>query len=107
MRYGLVVRLAIPAAAENDLDSGPFGDALDGQRVLGQAAIGLIDQGDPAGVLVALQLERGQIRVIQDVVADPRVAHQVQQQVLVDEREPELIGGHRPAHGHDRCGSSP
>ena len=93
----LVVRLAVPAAAENDLDPGPFGDALDGERVLGQTAIGLIDQGHAAGILVPLQLQRGQVGVVQDVVADPGVAHEVQQQVLVDEREAELIGGHRPA----------
>ena len=104
VEIGLVVRLAIPATAENDLDPGPFGDALDGQRVLGQTAIGLIDQGHAAGIFVALQLERRQIGVIQDVVADPGVAHEVQQQVLVDEGEAELIGGTRPADGHDGRG---
>ena len=77
---------------------------LTASGVLGQTAIGLIDQGHAAGVLVPLQFEHGQIRVIQDVVADPRVAHQVQQQVLVDEREAELLGGHRPGDGHDGVG---
>ncbi len=92
---------SVPAAAENDLDSGTLGQVSDGERVLRQAAIGLVDKGDAACLLVALQLDQRELAVIQDVVADPGIAHQIQEQVLVDQGEAESISGNGPADGHD------
>ena len=97
----LVVRLAVPPAAEDDLDPGALGEVFDGERVLGQPAVGLVDERDATRLLVALQLDQRELGVIEDVVADPGIAHQVQEQVLVNQGEAELVGRDRAADGHD------
>jgi hypothetical protein len=100
----LIVRFAIPPTTEDDLEPGALGDVLDAERILSQPAICLVDQGHPTRILVTLCLERREVRVVQDVVADPCVAHEVQQQVLVDQREAELIRWYWAGDGHDRRG---
>ena len=44
----VVVGLAVPAAAQDDLQAAALGDRLDRQRVLGQASVGGVHQRPPA-----------------------------------------------------------
>src|SRR5262249_56145484 len=72
---GVVVRLGVPAGAEDHLEARPLRHVADGQGVLdgqevvvvaAQAAGRLVDQGDPAGLSVAHQLAVRQLGVVQE-----------------------------------------
>jgi hypothetical protein len=118
----LIIGLAVPARPQHDLEANAPGDVPDRERVLGgrdvvvvstEPARRLVHQRDPAGLLVERQLPVGELGVVQHAVPPENVACQVQEDVLVDQREPEIPGRYRPGHRHDgrhrssRCGVEP
>ena len=66
-----------------------------------KTAVGLVDQRHPAGVLVAHQLLVGQLRVVEEVVVVRALPGGVQEQVLVDQGEPELVRRDGSCYGDD------
>ena len=106
----LIVGLAVPAAAQDYVQARPLGHlayrdrVLHGQYllvVLREAAAGLVHQRHAAGVLVPHQLLVGELLVVEHVVAAPGVAHQVEEDVLVGQGEPEVAARNWPGHCHN------
>ena len=102
-RFGRVVRLPVPAAAQHHLDSGRLRDASHALRVAPQSDVGQVHDAASACRGVGAKLFDRQRFVVEDAVqTEPRVdPFDVQQQVLVGLGEAELAGGQRAAHGHD------
>ena len=58
------------------------------------------DDGGAPGLAEHVELEVGQIGVVEDVGEDPCVPHQVEENVLVHEREAQILHVHRTCHRH-------
>ena len=96
--------LAIPAGAHDDVDASRLADASQGTRVAADADIRWIGNRSAAGRLEAAHLLDGDVFVVHDPgVAAGGFAEQlegVDDQVVVAERDSELIGVDRSAHRH-------
>ena len=106
----LVVRLAVPSRPQDDLETHPLRDLADRERVLrgrdvvivaSEAAGRLVHQRHAAGLLVQGELAIRELGIVQHAVPAEDVAREVQEDVLVHQREAEVAGRDRPGHRHD------
>ena len=109
-QVGLVVLFPVPAGPQHDIQPRTFRHlpyafgVLDREQelvVASQAPVRLVDYGNAARLLVQHQLPVGQLRIIEEAVHGPLVAHHVQEDVLVDQREAEVAGLHGTCDRHD------
>ena len=93
--------MAVQTGAQHDVDADLLADRAECPGVSSQARIRHVDHRGPTGLTEAGQLAGGQRGVVQQAIA-AELAQQVDEDVLVHERDAELSRRDRSSHCDDR-----